>query len=75
MRGGRVSDGEQPVYFQLGLRFSDFFVSSIKREIGHLCHDERRPKVADKPATSQADLARTFAPGMFFFCVHLFSKR
>ncbi|PPQ75496.1 hypothetical protein CVT26_015820 [Gymnopilus dilepis] len=23
----------------------------IKREIGHLCHDERRPKVADKPST------------------------
>ncbi|PPQ65079.1 hypothetical protein CVT24_003033 [Panaeolus cyanescens] len=37
----------------------------IKREIGHLCHDERRPKVVDKPAvapTAGVDLARTYAP-------------
>ncbi|KAF9045017.1 hypothetical protein BJ165DRAFT_1474827 [Panaeolus papilionaceus] len=37
----------------------------IKREIGHLCHDERRPKVVDKPAVTSAagvDLARTYAP-------------
>ena len=49
-------------------------ICSIKREIGHLCHDERRPKVADKPSTpttagpsSQVpgiDLTRTYAPGM-----------
>ncbi len=25
---------------------------SIKREIGHLCHDERRPKVGEKPAVA-----------------------
>lgn len=32
----------------------------IKREIGHLCHDERRPKATDKqPAV---DMSRTFAP-------------
>ncbi|KAG6916947.1 hypothetical protein DXG01_004496 [Tephrocybe rancida] len=40
---------------------------SIKREIGHLCHDERRPKASDKqPAnsatTSSVEVARTFAP-------------
>ncbi|KAF8351833.1 hypothetical protein F5887DRAFT_932602 [Amanita rubescens] len=40
----------------------------IKREIGHLCHDERRPKPAQKsvpttPTTSNnADLSRTYAP-------------
>ncbi|KAG6811297.1 hypothetical protein H0H92_008092 [Tricholoma furcatifolium] len=37
----------------------------IKREIGHLCHDERRPKSSDKqPAnsTSTVEVARTFAP-------------
>lgn len=44
---------------------------SIKREIGHLCHDERRPKVGDKPtvtptgASGTVDLSRTYAPGMF----------
>ncbi|CAA7263397.1 unnamed protein product [Cyclocybe aegerita] len=26
----------------------------IKREIGHLCHDERRPKVGDKPPSQTA---------------------
>ncbi|KAJ3504854.1 hypothetical protein NLJ89_g7725 [Agrocybe chaxingu] len=43
--------------------------NSIKREIGHLCHDERRPKVGDKPpnqpagATNSAELATTtYAP-------------
>ncbi|KAF8877452.1 hypothetical protein CPB84DRAFT_1752156 [Gymnopilus junonius] len=44
----------------------------IKREIGHLCHDERRPKLPEKPATASAtgpsaqipgiDLTRTYAP-------------
>ncbi|KAG6817103.1 hypothetical protein H0H87_012624 [Tephrocybe sp. NHM501043] len=37
----------------------------IKREIGHLCHDERRPKASDKQpasATSVVEVARTFAP-------------
>ncbi|KAF8965768.1 hypothetical protein BDZ97DRAFT_1810890 [Flammula alnicola] len=39
----------------------------IKREIGHLCHDERRPKVGDKPPGPPAgaqgvDLSRTYAP-------------
>ncbi|TFK31396.1 hypothetical protein BDQ12DRAFT_694226 [Crucibulum laeve] len=38
----------------------------IKREIGHLCHDERRPKVLDKPAQpptgGTVEMARTFAP-------------
>ena len=43
--------------------------ASIKREIGHLCHDERRSKPAQKgtlvtPTTSNnADLPRTYAPG------------
>ncbi|KAF9531230.1 hypothetical protein CPB83DRAFT_849596 [Crepidotus variabilis] len=40
----------------------------IKREIGHLCHDERRPKVGDKPPVAPAtspgavDLSRSYAP-------------
>ncbi|RDB15465.1 Regulator of drug sensitivity 2 [Hypsizygus marmoreus] len=34
----------------------------IKREIGHLCHDERRPKVNDKQPTPTPDPPRTFAP-------------
>ncbi|GLB40109.1 putative GAL4-like Zn(II)2Cys6 (or C6 zinc) binuclear cluster DNA-binding domain [Lyophyllum shimeji] len=35
----------------------------IKREIGHLCHDERRPKATDKqPTTPGVDMTRTFAP-------------
>ncbi|KAK2466582.1 hypothetical protein APHAL10511_001444 [Amanita phalloides] len=40
----------------------------IKREIGHLCHDERRPKPGQKsaPATpgtsNSADMVRTYAP-------------
>ncbi|KIM36253.1 hypothetical protein M413DRAFT_449306 [Hebeloma cylindrosporum] len=40
----------------------------IKREIGHLCHDERRPKAAEKQAMAPAagdgaiDMTRTFAP-------------
>lgn len=45
------------------------FCDSIKREIGHLCHDERRPKPADKatptptPAPS-VGMAGTYAPGI-----------
>ncbi|KAF5386788.1 hypothetical protein D9615_002158 [Tricholomella constricta] len=36
---------------------------SIKREIGHLCHDERRPKPNEKqPVLSPADMSRSFAP-------------
>ncbi|KAG5723975.1 Regulator of drug sensitivity 2 [Termitomyces sp. T112] len=41
----------------------------IKREIGHLCHDERRPKASDKQpvnSTSSVDVARTFAPVTVF---------
>ncbi|PPQ81381.1 hypothetical protein CVT25_015902 [Psilocybe cyanescens] len=38
----------------------------IKREIGHLCHDERRPKVPDKPIEPAGvpviDMPRTYAP-------------
>ncbi|KAF9484235.1 hypothetical protein BDN70DRAFT_872724 [Pholiota conissans] len=39
----------------------------IKREIGHLCHDERRPKVAEKPTAAPTagqpiDISRTYAP-------------
>ncbi|KAF9462196.1 hypothetical protein BDZ94DRAFT_1220142 [Collybia nuda] len=37
----------------------------IKREIGHLCHDERRPKVTDKQpanAVGGMDMPRNFAP-------------
>ncbi|KAF5328367.1 hypothetical protein D9619_013246 [Psilocybe cf. subviscida] len=36
----------------------------IKREIGHLCHDERRPKVTEKPPAAPAgvDMSRTYAP-------------
>ncbi|KAF4613243.1 hypothetical protein D9613_010777 [Agrocybe pediades] len=38
----------------------------IKREIGHLCHDERRPKAPEKPiapaGTSTVELPRTYAP-------------
>ncbi|KAF8724759.1 hypothetical protein AX14_008608 [Amanita brunnescens Koide BX004] len=40
----------------------------IKREIGHLCHDERRPKPAQKSAPgtpttgNNADLAHAYAP-------------
>jgi hypothetical protein len=47
------------------------FVNSIKREIGHLCHDERRPKAAEKqtltpaPGDGAIDMTRTFAPGEF----------
>ncbi|KAG6861305.1 hypothetical protein C0995_001624 [Termitomyces sp. Mi166 len=35
---------------------------SIKREIGHLCHDERRSKASDKQPANNVDVARTFAP-------------
>lgn len=35
----------------------------IKREIGHLCHDERRSKPMDKEAASETvDTSRAFAP-------------
>uniref|UniRef100_A0A8H7XTR1 Zn(2)-C6 fungal-type domain-containing protein n=1 Tax=Psilocybe cubensis TaxID=181762 RepID=A0A8H7XTR1_PSICU len=38
----------------------------IKREIGHLCHDERRPKVPEKPVETAGvpvvDIPRTYAP-------------
>lgn len=46
---------------------------SIKREIGHLCHDERRPKVTDKQpanAVGGMEMARSFAPGVY----DMFSK-
>lgn len=37
-------------------------ICSIKREIGHLCHDERRPKPSEKaPATGAAAVASTSA--------------
>ena len=50
------------------LTLTDFGVThrSIKREIGHLCHDERRqkPAVADKPLTNDGtDMSRNLAPG------------
>jgi hypothetical protein len=32
----------------------EHFPCSIKREIGHLCHDERRPKPSEKPVTQPA---------------------
>lgn len=35
----------------------------IKREIGHLCHDERRQKSTDKPpANTTGEMSRSFAP-------------
>jgi len=45
--------------------------NSIKREIGHLCHDERRPKPTEKqtmaptPGDGAIDMTRSFAPGEF----------
>jgi hypothetical protein len=30
---------------------------SIKRDIGHLCHDEQRPKVQEKPLETAAAAA------------------
>jgi hypothetical protein len=39
---------------------------SIKREIGHLCHDEQRPKSGEKQSTDggTAEMSQNFAPGM-----------
>lgn len=59
------------MYFISAFDF-DFFVGSIKREIGHLCHDERRTKLPDKPASSQDDLSHDFAPGVSFILLILF---
>ena len=42
---------------------------SLKREIGHLCHDEQKPKVQDKPletATAVAP-APSYTPGILVF--------
>ena len=40
---------------------------SIKRDIGHLCHDEQRPKVQDKPLEPTAAVpAPSYTPGIFF---------
>ena len=48
------------------------FEHSIKRDIGHLCHDEQRPKVQDKPLEPTATVpAPSFTPGISFsFCFH-----
>ena len=46
---------------------------SIKRDIGHLCHDEQRPKVQDKPLEPTAAVpAPSYTPGIIFFsfCFH-----
>jgi hypothetical protein len=39
---------------------------SIKREIGHLCHDERRTKSNDKQHANigSVEMSRGFAPGL-----------
>lgn len=54
------------VRFHFSLNLIGLTAYSIKREIGHLCHDERRPKASDKQpvtTTPNVDVARTFAPG------------
>jgi hypothetical protein len=45
---------------------------SIKRDIGHLCHDEQRPKVQDKLLEPTAAVpAPSYTPGILFsFCFH-----
>lgn len=43
-------------------------VLSIKREIGHLCRDDRGPKVTDKQPSSTSvsvDMSHSFAPGRY----------
>ena len=53
-RDGRVNDGEQSHALLGGEDSIEHFACSIKREIGHLCHDERRPKPSEKPVTQPA---------------------
>jgi hypothetical protein len=45
---------------------------SIKRDIGHLCHDEQRPKVQEKPLEPTAAVpAPSYTPGILFStCFH-----
>lgn len=61
-----------------------FITLSIKREIGHLCHDERRSKAGDKqpatngtsttqPSTSIGEPVPTYPPSAF--CVGLATKK
>lgn len=46
----------------------DFWILSIKRDIGHLCHDEQKPKVQDKPLEPTAAVpASSYTPGIFCF--------
>jgi hypothetical protein len=52
MRVDRVNDGELTVgaFLRLIAPVTVACVAcSIKREIGHLCHDERKPKASEKP--------------------------
>lgn len=43
------------------------FQLSIKRDIGHLCHDEQRPKVQEKPLEPAAAVpAPSYTPGILF---------
>ena len=45
---------------------------SIKRDIGHLCHDEQRPKVQEKPLEPTVAVpALSYTPGILFsICFH-----
>ena len=47
------------------------FELSIKRDIGHLCHDEQRPKVQDKPLEAAAAPAPSYPPGILFYTLIL----
>ena len=53
------------LWIKLGRSFT--LDPSIKRDIGHLCHDEQRPKVQDKPLEPTAAVpAQSYTPGIFF---------
>lgn len=66
MKVDRANVGESQSQVFLPLLTSGGITNpSIKREIGHLCHDERRPKSGEKQPieSGAAEMSRNFAPG------------
>ena len=61
MRDDHANDGESGSF--IFWDHAEGKCNSIKREIGHLCHDERRPKPSEKaPAPAQSVTASPHAP-------------
>lgn len=57
MRAVRVSVGESLAYSPIAVHYVDLvYMLSIKREIGHLCHDEQKPTKGPEKQSSSSNV-------------------